>query len=130
MTLAAMRTVEFDDGRRFEVRPITVRQRLELQNLYVERERKRAAEDAKAASLAGPAAAEYVTEARRKADNLGALVMWGFTIDGILEILGKSMGYEKAEELASAVDVKEASMIALAALGVDLDRYRDKPGNG
>jgi len=130
MSLAAPRTIELEDGRSFSVKPITVRQRLEIQNKYVERERKRAAADAAAAGMSGAEAAEYVTTARRQADNLGSLVMWGFTLDGILEILGASMGFEKAEELASSVDIKEASVIALAALGVDLDRYKDKPGNG
>lgn len=126
MSLAATRRVELDDGRAFDVKPITVRQRLALQNRYVERERKRAADDAKSAGLNGPAAAEYITEARRKADNLGALVLWAFSVDGILEILLESMGAEKAEEFVREVELKEASLVALAALGVDLDRYTDK----
>jgi 3-oxoacyl-[acyl-carrier-protein] synthase III len=126
MSLAATRRVELDDGRVFDVKPITVRQRMVLQNRYVERERKRAADDAKAASLSGPAAAEYITDARRKADNLGALVLWAFSVDGILEILLEAVGGEKAEEMVREIELKEASLIALAALGVDLDRYTDK----
>jgi 3-oxoacyl-[acyl-carrier-protein] synthase III len=126
MSLAATKRVELDDGRVFDVKPITVRQRLALQNRYVERERKRAADDAKAAGMSGSAAAEYITEARRKADNLGALVLWSFSVDGILEVLLESVGAEKAEEMVREIEIKEASLIALAALGVDLDRYTEK----
>lgn len=110
-------------GKTFKVRPLTVRERIVLGEELAETKAAQAIRDARAAGAGFKDAVQIGQEARTAALAASALVMDAFTLGGCARILAACC--DDAEGLLSALEPTEASMVALAALGVDVDRHRE-----
>jgi hypothetical protein len=133
MNLAASFEVTAGD-RSVRLRPLTVRERMRLNNDLIERERRKALELAKACGMSPKEIAQAVGEAVSGAEKMSALVMWCFTLEGAMAILLLSCATpEDAEHLGSNIEPAKLGAVAAKCLNVQIDTDDDEtetaPGN-
>jgi len=121
--------VDLLDGSKATLRPLTVRERIAVADDYSETEARRAAADAKALGMPFSEALKHISESRRKARVASALIMDCFTHDGAMRVL--RAGSDDAERIASMIEPKDLSYLALECLGIDTEAAtQGQPGNG
>jgi hypothetical protein len=103
------------------LRPLTVRERIALHNLHIERCRAKAAKDCDGLELTKSERAKFVAEATADAEGLGSFFMSILKPSMALEIVAKSIGMEAAETLASRVSSVELGRVACRCMGVEFD---------
>lgn len=108
-------------GVEVELRPLTVRERIALHNLHIERCRAKAARDCDGIDFTRNERAKFVAEATADAEGLGSFFMSIFKPSMALEIVAKSVGMEAAETLASRVSSVELGRVACRCMGVEFD---------
>lgn len=132
MNLAANFTVTAA-GRTFELRPLTVRERMRLSNMHVERERAKAIDTARAMDAKGRDAAEFVAARVDEAERMSSFVMSVFTIEGAMSVLlMAARSHAEAEEIGALVEPAEIGRIAALCLNVRVasaDGTEDGSGN-
>lgn len=120
-------------GRTFELRPLTVRERMKLANMHVDRERSKAIDLARAMDAKGREAAEFVAARVDDAERMSSFVMSCFTIDGAMAVLlMAARSHAEAEEIGSLLEPSEIGRIAALCLNVTLasaDVSGDSSGN-
>ena len=79
--------------------------------------------DAKAIEMSHKDAMRAAQEAREEARRSSSLVMHCFNLSGAAMVLAACC--DDAEAFLAAVEISDASMHAIAALGVDVDRYKE-----
>ena len=109
-------------GETVEVRPLTVRERMKLQNVLVENARGRALETARDCELKGREAAEFVSRAAEEAGKVSSLVMSCFTIEGALAVLYLACKSKEDAELVASIEPGEVGVVAARALNVTVGR--------
>lgn len=106
-------------GRMFELRPLTVRERMRLANHYVERERVKALEIVKATEARGREAADFVASRVDEAEKMSSFVLSCFSLEGAMAvILLAARTHAEAEEIGSLVEPAEIGRIAALCLNV------------
>jgi hypothetical protein len=121
MNLAASFEVTAGD-RSVRLRPLTVRERMRLNNDLIERERRKAIELGKACGMAPREISQAVSEAVSDAEKMSALVMWCFTLEGAMAILLLSCAVpEDADYLGSNLEPAKLGAIAAKCLNVQID---------
>lgn len=107
------------NGRSFELRPLTVRERMKLANIHAERERMKAIELAKAMDARGREAIEFVASRAEEAERMSSFVMSCFSLDGAMAVLLlAARSHAEAEEIASMVEPAELGRFAAMCLNV------------
>jgi hypothetical protein len=109
--------------RSFTLRPLTVRERIALSEQLAEEKASEVLRDAKAIEMSHKDAMRAAQEAREEARRSSSLVMHCFNLSGAAMVLAACC--DDAEAFLAAVEISDASMHAIAALGVDVDRYRE-----
>jgi hypothetical protein len=121
-------------GSFYVVKPLTVRQRLALSEDFATERAKAAAGDAALAGLRGAEAAEFVSDARRRALNVSALCLDCYSLHGQIRVLSAALGdVDTAMRFVQSVAPREATNVALEALGIDTDAIaaeEAKPASG
>jgi len=108
-------------GRTYELRPLTVRERMRLVNMHVERERNKAIDLARAMEAKGREAAEFVADRVDEAERMSSFVMSCFTVEGAMAVLLiAAKSHAEAEEIGSLVEPAEIGRIAALCLNVTL----------
>ena len=107
--------------RSFTLRPLTVRERIALSEQLAEEKASEVLRDAKAIEMSHKDAMRAAQEAREEARRSSSLVMHCFNLSGAAMVLAACC--DDAEAFLAAVEISDASMHAIAALGVDVDRY-------
>jgi hypothetical protein len=109
--------------RSFTLRPLTVRERIALSEQLAEEKASEVLRDAKAIAMPSKEAMRAAQDAREEARRSSSLVMHCFNLSGAAMVLAACC--DDAEAFLAAVEISDASMHAIAALGVDVDRYRE-----
>ena len=109
--------------RSFTLRPLTVRERIALSEQLAEEKASEVLRDAKAIEMSHKDAMRAAQEAREEARRSSSLVMHCFNLSGAAMVLAACC--DDAEAFLAAVEISDASMHAIAALGVDVDRYKE-----
>lgn len=110
-------------GRDFALRPLTVRERISLSEQLADEKASEVLRDAKAIEMPHKDAMRAAQDAREEARRSSSLVMHCFNLSGAAMVLAACC--DDAEAFLAAIEISEASMHAIAALGVDVDRYRE-----
>ncbi|NDF13237.1 MAG: hypothetical protein EB060_10555 [Proteobacteria bacterium] len=113
-----------EGGRRFKLRPLTVRERIALGEDLAEMKAAEAVRDARAFGASPSFAIEAASQAREEARKSSALILACFGLSGAAMVLAKAC--DDAEELMAAVDPTVASTHAIACLGVDVEKYESE----
>lgn len=106
-------------GRTYELRPLTVRERMKLANIHVDRERTKAIDLARAMDAKGREAAEFVAARVDEAEKMSSFVMSCFSLEGAMSVLLlAARSHAEAEEIGSLVEPAEIGRIAAMCLNV------------
>lgn len=108
-------------GKKYTLRPLTVRERIALGEDLAEIRARAAISDAKAFGSSPSFAIQAANEAREDARKASTLIVGCFTMTGAAMVLAKSCS--DAEGLMASIEPTRASNLALACLGVDVERY-------
>ena len=109
--------------RSFTLRPLTVRERIALSEQLTEDKAAEILRDAKAVGMPHREAMQVAQDAREAARRASSLVLHCFNLSGAAMVLAACC--DDAEAFLAAVEISDASMHAIAALGVDVDRYKE-----
>lgn len=115
-------------GRSFTLRPLTVRERIAISETMADQAGRDVATDARAAGMAPAEALAAARKARDEARLASAVVMSCFTAAGALRVLDRAC--EDASDLMASVEPQEATSLALAALGIDLEEHERRVAAG
>lgn len=113
-----------------EVRPLTVRQRIQLSDELADRLARQAGEDALVVGMTKQEALRQIAAKREESRVASALVMDAFTPAGAMRILSVACGAANAEQLASLISIDELSMTAVATLGIDIEAHMEASDRG
>jgi len=110
-------------GRKFSIRPLTVRERIALSEQLTEEKAAEAIRDARALGIPHAQALKAAQDSREESRRASSLVLHCFNLSGAAMVL--AVACRDAEAFLESVDLAEASMHAIAALGVDVEKYRE-----
>jgi hypothetical protein len=113
-----------------EVRPLTVRERIVLSEELADDRARKAGEDAVSIGMTKAEALKHIAVVREESRAASTIVIDAFTPSGAMRVLSRACGAASAEQLAAAVSLDELSMVAAAALGIDIEAHAERVASG